>query len=142
MEKKWFYGSRPENLKDYDITLKELFPKVQPNKATGPVAIPARFVKELAEEITSALTFFHMSLNGGSVPDDWKMAHVVPIFKKGDKSSAAKYRPVSLTAICFKILEHILHSNILDQFERNFILTPIKTDFVVSDHLRLKLIPQ
>lgn len=65
-------------------------------KATGPDAISARFLKELAEEITPALTFFfQMSLEAGQVPDDWRTAHVVPIFKKGDKSTAANYRPVS-----------------------------------------------
>jgi hypothetical protein len=43
---------------------------------------------------------------------EWKMAHVVPIFKKGDKSKSSNYRPVSLTSICSKLMEHILHSNI------------------------------
>ena len=32
--------------------------------------------------------------------------------KKGDKHSAINYRPVSLTAICCKLLEHIITSNI------------------------------
>lgn len=75
----------------------KLLSNLNAHKATGPDAISARFLKELAEEITPALTFFfRMSLEGGQVPDDWRIAHVVPIFKKGDKSAAANYRPVDL----------------------------------------------
>ena len=35
------------------------------------------------------------------------------IFKKGDRSKAANYRPVSLTCICYKLLEDIVSSNIM-----------------------------
>ena len=45
------------------------------------------------------------------VPDDWRPANVSLVFKKGEKYDAANYRPVSLTYIYCKILEHILVSN-------------------------------
>ena len=35
----------------------------------------------------------------------------MPVFKKGNKSLAANYRPISLTCILCKVLEHILASN-------------------------------
>ena len=38
--------------------------------------------------------------------------NVATVFKKGEKYDAANYRPVSLTCVCCKILEHILVSNI------------------------------
>ena len=56
---------------------------------------------------------FQASLQQGEVPDDWKQANVAPIFKKGDRSTAANYRPISLTSVCSKILEHIIHSQIM-----------------------------
>ena len=37
---------------------------------------------------------------------------MAPVFKKGEKYNAANYRPVSLTSICCKTLEHIIVSNI------------------------------
>ena len=37
---------------------------------------------------------------------------VVPISKKGEKYDAVNYRPVSLTCICCKALDHITVSNI------------------------------
>ena len=55
---------------------------------------------------------FNESLAQGAVPDDWRQANVAPVFKKGEKYDAANYRPVSLTCICCKTLEHIIVSNI------------------------------
>ena len=55
---------------------------------------------------------YNESLAQGNVPDDWRQANVAPIFKKGEKYDAANYRPVSLTCICCKTLEHLIVSNI------------------------------
>jgi hypothetical protein len=47
---------------------------------------------------------------------------VIPIFKKGEKYLASNYRPVSLTCICCKLLEHIVVSNILKHLDTHNIL--------------------
>ena len=41
----------------------------------------------------------------------------MPVFKKGDKSLASNYRPISLTCILCKVLEHILASNIVKHLD-------------------------
>ena len=43
-----------------------------------------------------------------TLPNQWRMANVVPIFKKGLKSKPNNYRPVSLTSIPCKMIEHII----------------------------------
>ena len=63
-----------------------------------------------------------MSLETGEIPDDWRTANVFPIFKKGEKYNPANYRPVSLTCICSKLMEHILVSNIMTHLEEHDIL--------------------
>ena len=40
---------------------------------------------------------FKKSLHETTIPEDWKLATVTPIFKKGNRSKAENYRPVSLT---------------------------------------------
>jgi len=60
----------------------------------------------------------------GIVPKDWRTVSILLVFKKGDKSNAANYRPVSLTAICCKMQEHIICSNIMD---------PLSTYQILSD---------
>ena len=41
----------------------------------------------------------------------------MPVFKKGDKSLASNYRPISLTCILCKVLEHTLASNIVKHLD-------------------------
>ena len=53
----------------------------------------------------------------------------MPIFKKGDKSLAANYRPISLTCILCKVLEHILESNIVKHLDGQGILYDLKHGF-------------
>ena len=82
---------------------------IDPYKSTGPDNIPTKFLKETAVQISPALSLiFQASINQGILSSDWKEANVVPIHKKGQRSIAANYRPVSLTSICCKILEHII----------------------------------
>ena len=83
------------------------------HKASGPDGLCARVLKERSSEIAPILgKIYNESLAQGTVPDDWRKANVAPIFKKGEKYDAANYRPVSLTCICCKTLEHIIVSNI------------------------------
>ena len=73
----------------------------------------ARVLKECSNEISPILALiFNKSLAQGEVPDEWRHANFSPVFKKGEKYDAANYRPVSLTCICCKTLEHIFVNNI------------------------------
>ena len=42
----------------------------------------------------------------------WLSANIAPVFKKGDVHAAENYRPVSLTCVSCKILEHIICKHI------------------------------
>ena len=96
---------------------------LKPHKATGPDKIPPRLLKELAIELAPVFTIlFNASLKQGVVPSDWRSAHVAPIFKKGDPLAPSNYRPVSLTSIPCKLLEHIVHSNIINHLSEQKIL--------------------
>ena len=96
---------------------------LNPSKASGPDEISAKILKQTADRIAGILSFiFQHSINTGTVPSDWKKANVVPLFKKGSKSCPANYRPVSLTAICCKILEHIITTNIWSHLDNHNII--------------------
>ena len=101
----------------------KLLKGLRPYKATGPDEIPAYILKNLADHLAPYLTrLYQLSLDQGNVPDDWKKANIVPVFKKGERHVASNYRPVSLTSIACKLLEHIVHSSIMDHFDRHHIL--------------------
>ena len=42
---------------------------------------------------------------------------VTPVFKKGAKSKPENYRPISLTCILSKVLEHIIVSSIMNHLD-------------------------
>ena len=87
-------------------------------------------MKACAVELHEVFTIlFQTSLDLGVVPDEWKVAHIFPLFKKGDKTKAENYRPISLTSITCKLLEHIVHSNIMGFLDSNEILSPFQHGF-------------
>ena len=95
----------------------KLLSDLNPFKATGPDAISARFLKETANELAPMLTCLFHQLTTGEIPQDWKKAYVIPIHKKGSKTDPKNYRPVSLTSIICKTMEHILSSQIMHHIE-------------------------
>ena len=100
------------------------------HKATGPDNIPRRILKEAAKEIAPMLQlFFQASLDQGQLPKEWKTANVVPIFKKGEKSKAENYLPVSLTSVTCKMLEHIVCSSIMRHLDVHKILHDAQHSF-------------
>ena len=104
--------------------VKKLLSGVNPTKAGGPDGIPARFLKEAANELAPIYThLFQQSYNSGELPKSWTHAIVAPIFKKGKRSLPVNYRPVSLTAIPCKIFEHILVSKIWLHLNTHKIIT-------------------
>ena len=111
---------------DVNITergVAKLLHSLKPGKAPGPDGINNTILKELAGEIAPILTIiFQSSIDTGTLPSDWKDANVTPIFKKGEQYEPANYRPVSLTSVCCKVLEHILTSTIMDHLERHGVL--------------------
>jgi hypothetical protein len=48
-----------------------------------------------------------ITINNATIPSDWKIAIVVPVYKGGDRSLVANYRPVSLTSVVCKRMEHV-----------------------------------
>ena len=62
-------------------------------KATGPDNVPARLLKETAPVISTPLcTLFNKSLSQGALPEDWKIANIISVYKKGEKEYAENYQ--------------------------------------------------
>jgi hypothetical protein len=56
------------------------------SKASGPDGITARLLIETSEQIAPSLTLlFNKSLEEGVFPDEWKLANIVPVYKKDDR---------------------------------------------------------
>ena len=108
----------------------KLLSNINVNKATGPDGIPGRILKICAMEYADIYRLlFQASLDQGIIPDDWRDANVVPLFKKGDRSKPSNYRPVSLTSISSKLLEHIVYSNMMAHFDNHSLLNNAQHGF-------------
>jgi len=57
-------------------------------------------------------------MNNGILPADWKRSIVVPVHNGGDESLVTNYRPVSLTSVVCKQMEHITASYLRQVWEK------------------------
>jgi hypothetical protein len=118
--------SKYPSMKDIVINAKGVFKLLKdlnPHKATVPDCIPSFILKSAADDLAPILTqLYQYSQAEGEIPSDWRDAHIVPVFKKGEKHLPSNYRPISLASIVCKVLEHIIHSNIMSHFDQYNIL--------------------
>ncbi len=105
--------------------------KLKSTSAPGPDKISARFLKEYVNVISYPLSLlFESSMRSGIVPQDWRLANVTPIFKKGSKSKPENYRPVSLTSICCKLMESIIRDQLVNHLKFNNLIKSSQHGFM------------
>ena len=111
------------------------------NRACGPDEVHPLLLKELAVQLSPALTYlFKESLRQGAVPSDWKSAIVSPIYKKGATHLPVNYRPVSLTCIVCKIMESLVREAIVAHCEENNLLSSRQFGFIGKRSTTLQLL--
>ena len=97
--------------------------KMQSKTTLDPQGFCLYFVKRIIANIAKPLhIIFNASLNEGNIPDDWKIAHIVPLFKKADPELCNNYRSISLTSIFSKILESVIRPQMLNHLKMNNLL--------------------
>ena len=78
--------------------------------STGYDGLSMKLLKQIIFSIVSPLEYiFNMSLLKGMCPNLLKIAKVIPIYKKDDKSQITNYRPISLLPSISKFLEKIVY---------------------------------
>ena len=106
---------------DINITtngIEKLLTNLNASKASGPDLIPIRILKEAAPQIAPVLqVILTQSYETGILPKDWLHANIVAIYKKGNRSLPVNYRPVSLTCVVTKLMEHIIFHSIMDHLD-------------------------
>ena len=70
---------------------------IKSKSSTGHDGVSNKLIKEIIHCIVVPLThIFNLSMSTGIVPDTYKIAKVIPIYKSGNKLDPSNYRPISL----------------------------------------------
>ena len=98
-------------------------------------------VKESIIYISEPLTYIiNLSINSGVVPDQMKLARMVPLFKSGDKRLFSNYRPVSVLPIFSKSLEKIAYFRLINYLDKHKLLASNQYGFRKNHSTSLALL--
>ena len=87
--------------------------------------IDTYMIKMIAHEIVPAIThIINLSIQQATFPSLYKIAKVIPLFKKGDPLEAKNYRPVAILCIVSKIIERAIFLQIVDYMCKNSLFHP------------------
>ena len=132
------FNSRCEgvSIDNFEITaemVEKYLKRLNTSKSQGPDNLHPKLLLETLHEIKEPLTeIFKNSLQEGTVPNDWKLANIVPLHKKGCKSSPENYRPISLTSVVSKIMEKLVRDKIMEHMEENNLFTKHQHGFRIG----------
>ncbi|GAB0208830.1 mitochondrial enolase superfamily member 1 [Grus japonensis] len=109
----------------------DLLHPLDTHKSMGPDEIHPRVLRELEEALIKPLCIiYQQSWLTEEVPVDWRLANVMPIYKKGRKEDPGNYRPVSLTLALGKVMEQIILSAITWHVQDNQGIRPSQHGFM------------
>lgn len=79
------------------------------SKGAGPDEIPNKFLNDFSVQLSEILTcIFNNSLSSGVFPKFWKLSHIIPIFKEGDRADVENYRGISIISAIPKLFEKMV----------------------------------
>ena len=112
------------------IVLK-ILKKLKVNSAAGPDRLPPVFFNKTASVIAYPLSvIFRNLIDLRSLPSEWKISHVTPVFKKGAPTDPSNYRPISLNSCCCKILESIIAQDLLEFLDTHKLISKHQHGFL------------
>ena len=87
---------------------------LDPSKAHRIDNLNPKVLKYCATSLSEPIHhLFCQSINHGQLPLEWKIHHIILIFKSGNRSQVNNYRPISLLCIISKVLEKIVYNHII-----------------------------
>lgn len=111
-------SSMPHTIVINQVTEQEIIDIISNLKnkgSTGFDEVNTRLLKSIKYRISGPLAFLiNESLNTGTFPKILKIAHVTPIFKRGDPENIENYRQVALLSVFSKVLERAVYLRVVD----------------------------
>lgn len=99
--------------------IKETLKRTKNRKAAGPGDIPIELVKYGTDRLLEIIAEIYNKclIEGHDIPEDWNLAHINSIHKKGDKKICENYRGISVTSSVGRLYGGIIKQRIEKQYE-------------------------
>ena len=107
----------------------KILSNVDPEKACGIDEIPCRMLKDGTEILVEPISQIVNMPLGSKFPGGCKTAKVRPIFKKGKNTEPKKYRSVSLLPVMSKVIERVVHNQLIQHLEKYKIIFDYQSGF-------------
>ena len=112
-----------ENLSSIDFNKDDIvsaIDEISVDSATSEGEIPAKILKACRQPLAQALLIlWKSSFDTGVIPMVYKEQFITPVYKKGNKTDPANYRPISLTSHVIKIFERVVRKRLVHYLEKN-----------------------
>ena len=108
----------------------KLLEGINPTKAAGLDNLAGKFLKDGAQILAKPVSeLCNLSISLSLFPEDCKQAKLKPLFKKGSRDEPKNYRPISLLPQISKVIEKIVHEQVLEYLDTNKILYRYQSGF-------------
>lgn len=117
------YPTTPNEVNDIIKNLKHKNSSGHDDINQNIVILCADYISEIISDIINS------SFSTGIVPQELKIAKVIPIFKSGSKCTESNYRPISNLSIFSKILEKAMFNRCINYLDKYKMLTDYQFGF-------------
>ncbi|KAI5727368.1 hypothetical protein M8J77_001463 [Diaphorina citri] len=108
----------------------EVIGSMRGDSASGHDGIQIKILKKISNIIAKPLTHvYNLCLKQGTYPENFKLAIIKPVFKKGNPKLVENYRPISLTTAYSKIFERLIKVRLTKFLDENDILSSSQYGF-------------
>ena len=134
-------ASTDDNLELTINDIREELNRLDTSKLPGTDGVHPRVLFELREiNLKPLLIIFQTSWETNKLPEDWNLANISAIFKKGKKSMADNYRPISLISICCRLFEKFVRKHLMDHFNEEVLIINAQYCFPSGRSLNLQVL--
>jgi len=107
--------------------------KLKPSRTQTPDGFSSYTIKLFGCSIARPLSLlFEHFFAHNFIPQHWKMSYINPVHKKGTRSNAANFRPIAITSILCRVMETVIHKQLIAYLTSNYLLSPHQHGFQSS----------
>ena len=104
--------------------------RLNTTKSCGLDTIPSKLLKLASPHISEVICdIINQSFETGIFPEDWKKAKASPGYKADARNIADNYRPISILPAISKVIERIVHTQVVEFFTENNLLSKFQSGF-------------